>query len=191
MQKAEIAALGDAMLAAVKGAIARAESALTARLEAVEAAFKALPVPKDGEDGKSVHPDTVQLMVREAADKLTAALPKPKDGADGFGLDDFSVDLAEDGRTLCFKFQRGEMVKEKQIRLAVVLDRGLYAHDGNYMKGDCVTSGGSFWIAQRDDPQGRPNDGGTGTDWRLAVKRGRDGKDLTAGPAARTPVRTG
>jgi hypothetical protein len=43
-----------------------------------------------------------------------------------------------------------------------------------YRKGDGVTWGGSFWIAQKDAPEGRP---GLSDDWRLAVKKGRDGRD--------------
>jgi hypothetical protein len=42
-----------------------------------------------------------------------------------------------------------------------------------YAQHDTVTYGGSLWIAQRDtsaSPGDKP------ADWKLAVKRGRDGK---------------
>lgn len=51
--------------------------------EMVAEQVAALPKPKDGSDGKSVHPDTITLMVNEAISKAVSALPKPKDGMDG------------------------------------------------------------------------------------------------------------
>ena len=42
-----------------------------------------------------------------------------------------------------------------------------------YAKGDGVTFGGSLFIAQTDAPAGKPEET---PDWRLAVKRGREGK---------------
>ena len=137
----------------------------------VEKRVAALPKAKDGE---SVHPDTIALMVREAADKLVAALPKPKDGSDGFGLEDFDVELGEDGRTLSLRFVRGEVKVERQVRLASIIDRGVYRPETKYEKGDGVTWAGSWWIAQVDHPTDKP---GISEQWRLAVKRGRDGKD--------------
>lgn len=137
----------------------------------VEKRVAALPKAKDGE---SVHPDTIALMVREAADKLVAALPKPKDGSDGFGLEDFDVELGEDGRTLSLRFVRGVVRVERQVRLSSIIDRGVYRPETKYEKGDGVTFGGSFWIAQGDESTGKP---GLSEQWRLAVKRGRDGKD--------------
>jgi len=56
----------------------------------------------------------------------------------------------------------------------LVIDRGVFRADGLYDKGDGVTFGGSFWIAQTETAA-RPGEGNT--DWRLAVKKGRDGKD--------------
>lgn len=61
------------------------------------------------------------------------------------------------------------------FRLPIVIDRGVYRADERYAKGDGVTWGGSYSIAQKDEPQGEP---GKSDDWRLAVRRGRDGKDL-------------
>jgi hypothetical protein len=61
-----------------------------------------------------------------------------------------------------------------EARPRSVIDRGVFKDGTEYDKGDGVTWGGSFWIAQRDT-QSKP-DAGNG-DWRLAVKKGRDGKD--------------
>lgn len=44
---------------------------------------------------------------------------------------------------------------------------------GSYEQGDGVTFAGSFWIAQKDTSS-KP---GESSDWRLAVKRGQDGRD--------------
>lgn len=155
---------------------------------AVRAAVAALPVPKDGKDGApgtkgdrgeigaSVHPDTVSLMVREAAEKITAVIPKPKDGADGFSLDDFDVSLAEDGRTLTLKFERGDLKRERTIKLETLIYREVW-REGEYERGDVVTWGGSIFIAQRK-PTGKPGDPDSG--WKLAVKHGRDGRDGAA-----------
>jgi collagen type III alpha len=94
------------------------------------------------------------------------------DGKDGLSLEDFSASTEDDGRLIVLTFARGDVVVKREIKTAVVLDRGVYK-PGQYLKGDGVTFAGSFFIAQTDT-DARPE---TGTDWRLAVKRGRDGKD--------------
>lgn len=102
-------------------------------------------------------------------------IPKPKDGEhgkDGLGFDDMRVEHdGERGFTLIF--ERGEQRKEFSFTLPVVLERGVYKSDRTYERGDAVTADGSYWIAQKDAPSGKP---GQSPDWRLAVKKGRDGK---------------
>lgn len=66
--------------------------------------------------------------------------------------------------------------------LPVMLDRGVYKQGMSAQAGDCVSFGGSLWVAQRD------TDAKPGTDdsgWRLAVKKGRDGRDGTDGKDGR------
>lgn len=98
-----------------------------------------------------------------------------RDGKDGetFTLDDFDV-IPVDERTIKLCFTRGDVMHSFELAFPVVLDRGVFKVDSDYVTGDAVTWAGSLWIAQRDNP-GKPDtaDGG----WRLAVKRGRDGKD--------------
>ena len=104
-----------------------------------------------------------------------ARLPGPR-GPDGLGFDDLQV--VHDGeRGFTFRMERGDQVKEFSFKVPAVLDRGVFkdVRDNPYEKGDGVTFGGSFWIAQKDAPEGKPGDGGK--DWRLSVKKGRDGKD--------------
>lgn len=144
-------------------------------------------IPKDGIDGKSVDIDDIKPFLdtalaqwaldfeRRAQDVFAAAIeriPRPKDGVDGLGFDDLTVEY--DGeRAISLRFIRGEMVREFQLTMPIVLDRGVYKDDGEYAQGDGVTWAGSFWIKQRPG-QGKP-DSADGL-WRLAVKRGRDGK---------------
>ncbi|KEZ13542.1 Collagen triple helix repeat (20 copies) [Sphingobium yanoikuyae] len=100
------------------------------------------------------------------------------DGKDGipFGVDDLDMTLMEDGRTLRMSFTKGDTEYAFQIPFPVVIDRGVFADGKSYEEGDGVTWGGSFWIAQRATGS-KPDSDGSG--WRLAVKRGRDGKDKT------------
>ncbi|APZ53133.1 hypothetical protein [Salipiger abyssi] len=92
-----------------------------------------------------------------------------RDGADGLGFEDLEFIADEQGRPLA-KFQRGDVVKT--FRLPCIIDRGPYKAAGSYQKGDAVSFGGSLWIAQGDTAE-RPE---SGAGWRLAVKKGRDGR---------------
>jgi integrin beta 3 len=100
-----------------------------------------------------------------------------KDGRDALGFDDLTVEHDGD-RGFTFRMERGEQVKEFSFTVPVVLDRGVWneGREGGYAKGDGVTWGGSFWIAQKDSPEGKPDSPDSG--WRLAVKRGQNGKDV-------------
>lgn len=116
-----------------------------------------------------------ERQARDTFDKAADRMPKPKDGQDALSLENFDMVLGEDGRTVTIKMQAGETVIEKSVKIAAVIDQGTFK-PGTYEKGDGVSYGGSFWIAKCDNPQGVPGSGET--DWRCAVKKGRDGKDL-------------
>lgn len=117
--------------------------------------------------GQDADMAALQRLIVESVERI----PAPKNGQDGFGFDDLSVEpLGERGFVL--KFVQGERTKEFSFDFPVVLDRGVFKADGTYERGDAVTWGGSLWIAQRSTSS-KPGDG---DDWRLAVKRGRDGK---------------
>lgn len=97
---------------------------------------------------------------------------KGLDGKDGLSFDD--MDVVYDGqRSIKFMFARGERQKEFVFKMPIVIDRGVWA-EKEYEQGDGVTWKGSFWIAQRATSS-KPDE--INRDWRLAVKRGRDGKD--------------
>ncbi|HHX0886553.1 TPA: hypothetical protein ACU6E5_004339 [Pseudomonas aeruginosa] len=116
-----------------------------------------------------------ERQVREDTSKALDRIPAPKDGRDALPLESFDLALGEDGRTVTVKMQAGETVIEKSVKIASVMDRGVYSSEGSYEKGDGTTYGGCYWIAQKDAPAGAP---GASADWRMAVKKGRDGKDL-------------
>jgi hypothetical protein len=150
-------------------------------------------ISRDGElvltftDGRT---KTVGVVVGAGADpveverlitKMVDAIPRPKDGkdgapgADGLGFDDFDVVWdAEKGALI--RFSQGERVKE--FVWPVPRDGGVYRPGNLYRKGVMVTAQGSLWSAQEDTRE-RPGDGSKA--WRLAVKRGRDGRDRTGG----------
>jgi hypothetical protein len=72
-------------------------------------------------------------------------------------------------------------IERLEARLADVEKRGLrylgvYQRAMDYRRGDATTHDGSLWIAT-DDTRGQP---GVDANWQLAVKRGRDGKDVSA-----------
>lgn len=158
----------------------------------IEAAIKAIPEPKDGKDGESVTAKEVaeemeghfakwaldferkaDLVLQKAVDKLRQP-EDGKDGRDAFPLEDFAINLSEDGRTVEISLGAGEKMIQRSLKIPAILDRGVYRKEHAYERGDGVTYGGSFWIAQKDAPEGVP---GGSEDWRLAVKRGRDGRE--------------
>lgn len=95
-------------------------------------------------------------------------------GRDGFSLEDFDVEAGEDGRTVTLKFEQGDVRHCYELVFPVVLDRGVFKAGETYQPGDAVTWGGSLWIAQKETGE-KPDAPDSG--FRLAVKRGRDGKD--------------
>jgi hypothetical protein len=139
----------EEITAALELPIARALLDFERRAQGIlQRAIEAIPVPKDGKDGK--------------------------DGRDGFSVEDFSTELDPDGRTVVLRFQRGDFIDECRLPFPVVIDRGFWREGMAVAKGDGVTFGGSYWIAQTDTAT-KPDIGNA--DWRLAVKKGRDGKN--------------
>lgn len=100
-------------------------------------------------------------------------------GVAGFSLDDFVSELRPDDKILVLSWDGGETRYSHELFVPYVRDCGVWAPDQSFLKGDGVTWAGSFWIAQ-DDTSDKP-DGSKS--WRLAVKRGRDGKDFAGSQA--------
>lgn len=161
----------------------------------VSSAIKNIPVGKDGCDGDvgasgpkgERGPDGIGLAgaLIDRSGNLVVTLTSGetrtlgqvigapgRDGADGLGFEDMEFTSDVDGRPIA-RFHRGGEVKS--VRLPCLIDRGVFKSDREYLRGDAVSFGGGLWIAQKDAPDGRPDSGGDG--WRLAVKKGRDGRD--------------
>lgn len=58
--------------------------------------------------------------------------------------------------------------------LPLMLYKGVWSEGTGYREGNTVTFGGSGWVCMKSDTQEKP---GTGSDWTLAIKKGRDGRD--------------
>lgn len=147
---------------------------------------------EDGKDGVSPTAEDVAKALehkfaewalgfeRKADDKLEKAIDKlkqpenGKDGRDAIELKDFDIELSEDGRTIKMYLKTDSETIERSLKIPTMIDRGVYRDSNTYEKGDAVTYAGSLFIAQSDDPKGKPE---TSSDWRLAVKRGRDGRE--------------
>lgn len=104
-------------------------------------------------------------------------------GAAGFSLTDFDTDWRPEDKVLILRWDAGETSYSHELFVPYVRDMGVWGEGRSYLKGDGVTWGGSFWIAQ-DDTADKPE--ASAKSWRLAVKRGRDGKDF-AGPQPSAP----
>ena len=162
---------------AVKAYVDRSFEAYDSRLKAVESNLLELAQRPEQISVKSAFIDREGSLVLTFSNGETKELGNVvgddgKPGADGLGFDDLSVDY--DGeKTLTLKFNRGEQSKEFPLALPIVMDRGVYKDGASYQAGDGVTWAGSFWIAQEDTAD-KPD---TGKGWRLAGKKGRDGKD--------------
>jgi hypothetical protein len=170
------------------------EEAITAKImEAVMGKVAQIPVPRDGApgvDGKDGVGLAGALIDRDGAlvVSLTDGTQKNlgrvigkdgtdgaagNDGADALGFDDLSIEFDGD-RSFKFVMVRGEARKEfGPFTAPWPLDRGVFKEGTDYKRGDATSWGGSVWIAQRDTSD-KPE---TSDAWRLAVKRGRDGKD--------------
>lgn len=171
---------------------------------------------RDGKDGEAGAPGKTGLDGKDGADgvalagalidrsgnliltlsdgttrELGAVIGKDgRDGRDGdrgpagFSLADFDTEFRHADKTLVLKFAAGDTLETHEIFLPYVRDVGVWKDGATYLEGDGVTWGGSFWTAQKDTTA-KPD---SSDDWRLAVKRGRDGKDF-AGPQVKAPAK--
>lgn len=115
------------------------------------------------------------LLVPPGRDGLPGRPGSPgEDGKPGVGVE--SVELEFAGKrtgTMILRMSDGGRY-EMPVNLGPVLqDAGVHRSGASYEAGDCVTHGGSYWVAKADTRE-TP---GKSDDWRMVVKRGRDGKD--------------
>jgi hypothetical protein len=137
---------------------------------------------RDGPDGKDGRDGQPGVPGRDGAKGLDGADGRDgKDGADGLGFDDLTVEYDQE-RTVTLKFERGDRVQSFRLVLPMMLDRGVFSPGKSYEAGDVVTWGGSLFIAQRATSAKPGEQGEASRAWRLAVKRGGDGKQGPSGP---------
>lgn len=147
-------------------------------LPEVQKAVAALPPPERGETGIGLAGAVIDrsgsLVVTMSDGRVhDLGIVVGKDGGDGLpglGFDD--LEITYDGRrTFGFRLARGERVKEYPFKVPLMLDAGVFRDGETYEQGDCVSLGGSMWLAQKDTTE-KP---GTGDGWRMGIKRGRNG----------------
>jgi hypothetical protein len=90
------------------------------------------------------------------------------------GVASLTVELENERTLIVTTALTGAEPVAKRVPLLHPIDRGVYRPEEKYLKGDGVTWAGSWWLAQVNEPTDKP---GISDQWRLAVKRGRDGKD--------------
>lgn len=139
---------------------------------------------KDGADGKDAAgivealKDSGELVLTLQDGRLIRTGirdgEKGQDGRDGFGFDDMDACVLDDDRTIEFSFRRGDEEKAFTFKWPTMIYRGVWAEGVTYQPGDVVTWGGSAHVAEKET-SAKPETKDCG--WRLAVKRGRDGKD--------------
>ncbi len=172
--------LFDEGFEAVKAFVDRSFEAYDNRLEAMEKRLADLSAKPEPVSVKSALIDRENHLILTLSNGETKdlGLVVGKDGEDGepgldgLGFDDLAFEY--DGeKSVSFKFTRGDQVKEFPLTMPIVIDRGVFVQGKEYEPGDGVTWAGSFWIAQQKTTD-KPDDK---TSWRLAVKKGRDGRD--------------
>lgn len=93
------------------------------------------------------------------------------------GVTEVAVEHGKDLRSIGIAVRlTGGQVVMRTLQLPVVIDRGIFKAGDSYVPGDGVTWNGCFWIAQRSVlPGEKPGDESEA--FRLAVKKGTDGRD--------------
>lgn len=99
------------------------------------------------------------------------------DGKDGVGYEQFTVEYDDLGR-MFHCWTTGADMKRHHVPCHV--DIGIYRPEKKVYRGDTTTWDGAMWVAQQDNPPGKPGTDGSG--WRLAAKHGDKGKPGPEGP---------
>ncbi len=142
----------------------------------VKAVLALIPAPRDGQPGVPGAPGVNGRDGAKGADGLNGKDGQDgKAGLDGLGFDDLDV-VFDETRGYIVQFKRGEVVKEFPI--ATPWDAGIWESGKVYPKGAGLRRDGSWWIAQTQT-SAQPGHDKT---WRLAVKKGTDGRQGVRGP---------
>lgn len=122
--------------------------------------------------GRDADPDAMAQLVQTSVD----AIPRPKDGKDAFGLEDFDAILLDDSRTIRMSFTQANITHEHDLAIPAMIYRDVWKDGAAYEVGDTVTWAGSLWHCGIPTAE-KPGEGSAA--WTLAVKRGRNGKDVS------------
>lgn len=185
--------------------------------EIVKKHVDAIPLPSNGEPGRDAEGipgrDALQIEPIRVVDEersyargtwafhadgmvraYKATTPGPVTEENGWevavgGISEVEFELSADGRTIgvAAKHTNGK-VTMKTFKTPFVVDRGVFDFDKAYDQGDGVTWGGSYWIKDATDVCLEPGLRGVDSGWRLAVKKGQNGKDLM--PTTPAPAKT-
>ncbi len=185
--------LFDEGFEAVKSYVDRSFEAYESRVDALEKRLTELEAKPDPVSVKSAFIDRENRLVLTFSNGETKELgvvvgkdgEDGKPGLDGLGFDDLSFEY--DGeKTAVLRFIKGDETKQFSFQMPIVIDRGVFSEGKTYEPGDGVTWAGSFWIAQESTTE-KPD---SAKGWRLAVKKGRDGKDgKIASASPNQPIR--
>jgi hypothetical protein len=95
------------------------------------------------------------------------------------GVDEVKAEqVSERGFEFTLHKSSGSVIA-KSCTIPAMIYKEIYSDKTQYEKGDAVTYAGSLWVATSDSPTSAPGTGSAeDTGWRLAVKSGRNGKDL-------------
>lgn len=155
------------------------EAIAVAVKESVSKAVSELPVAKDGSPGVGLADalidkdgNLVITMTDGRTKTLGKVVGKDGDNAPPFTLDNFELQPIDE-RTVDLRFTHGGECHSFELAFPVPIYRGVWT-DAEYTRGDMVTWAGSVWHADKATAA-KPDTPDSG--WKLAVKRGRDGKD--------------
>ena len=180
--RALVPVLRDHVAAALadQAATLQQASARLAALETDRPALADLPALRDRltrlEATATFTTDALQILgplrERVAAVETRPAVPGPP-GPPGMGLNDYEATF--DGeRTVTLTLKSAAGAKAIDLVFPVPVYREVFRPGETYTAGDMVTWEGSTWMC-RATTTTKPGEGDKA--WRLAVKRGRDGKD--------------
>lgn len=198
MLSAELAAIKSDCMQAIKSAIDEIpapKNGKDADMEEIKEYIKSLiviPEPiagKDGENGKDALQIEIIPMIEDGKSYPRGTYAKHNgglwhaykntNGMNGWecmvdGISNIGIEQTEEREFKAVIETSSGKKEENTFVMPIILDKGLFTHGREYKKGDAVTYGGSLWICQESNTQGIP---GASKEWRLAVKRGRDGKE--------------
>lgn len=169
----------------------------TESFESVLEQFKQLPKPADGRDALQLEVlpaiDEQKSYTRGTYAKHAGGLWRAFEQTSGMrgweciveGVKELQVDMVDKRLSVKAVMSSGalaEMVKELPIQIY----RGVFKSEDPYHQGDTVTWAGSLWHCNVNGTKALPGDGSA--DWTLAVKKGRDGREVVKTERKEGPV---